>query len=121
MIMDDDAIARVGEFQELAWQVELDLKAGVTAAEQQAFLKEFTDFMEENQLGFAGELADSVVVSLTNRQGVTLAERRLIKNWLMQRPEVDGVLYRATGADSDAWLAHTLYDAESPAFTRFFS
>lgn len=77
--------------------------------------------MEENQLGFAGEFADFVVVSLNNRQGVTLAERRLMKNWLMQRPEVDGILYRATGADLDAWLAHALYDIESPAFTRFFS
>ncbi len=119
--MDNDAIARVGKFQELAWQVELDLKAGVTTTEQQAFLKEFTDFMEENQLGFAGEPADFAVVSLTNRRGVTLNERRLIKNWLIQRPEVDGVLYRATGAELDAWLAHALYDNDSPAFTRFFS
>ena len=119
--MDTNATARAGKFQELAWQVELDLKAGVTTAEQQAFLQAFTDFMEENQLGFAGELADFVVVSLTNRQGVVLAERRLMKNWLMQRPEVDGILYRATGADMDACLAHALYDTESPAFTRFFS
>jgi len=121
MLMDNDAIARVGKFQELAWQVELDLKAGVTSLEQQLFLEKFTDFMEENQLGFAGEFSDFVVVSLNNRQGVTLDERRLIKNWLMQRPEVDGILYRATGADMDAWLAHALYDTESPAFTQFFS
>ncbi len=46
--MDDDAVARVGKFQELAWQVELDLKAGVDTTEQQTFLKEFTDFMEDN-------------------------------------------------------------------------
>lgn len=119
--MNNDAIAKIGKFQELAWQVELDLKAGVSAAAQQAFLEDFIGFMEENQLGFAGEFADFVVVSLNNRQGVTLAERRLMKNWLMQRPEVDGILYRATGADLDAWLAHALYDIESPAFMRFFS
>lgn len=34
MLMDDDAIAQVGKFQELAWQVELDLKAGVTSLGQ---------------------------------------------------------------------------------------
>lgn len=30
--MNNDAIAKIGKFQELAWQVELDLKAGVSAA-----------------------------------------------------------------------------------------
>lgn len=119
--MNDDAIAQTGKFQKLAWQVALDLKAGVAAAEQQAFLEAFTGFMEENQLGFAGEFADFVVVSLNNRQSVILAERQLVKNWLMQRPEVDGILYCAAGANLDTWLAHALYDTESPAFTRFFS
>ncbi|MGI4875135.1 MAG: 50S ribosome-binding protein YggL [Janthinobacterium lividum] len=113
--------ACMGEFQELAWQVKIELKPSLTSAEQQLFNDRFISFMEANQLGWAGELADFVVVSLPNRSNVTLTERRLVKHWLMQRPEVETVLYLESSGTIDAWMANMLYNNETPAFTKFFS
>ena len=117
-------VARMGEFQELAWLLKFELISTLSAEQQNTLLADFIYFAEANQLGLAGHLGDFTVVSFSNRQRVTEAEQRLIMHWLMARQEVSLIHNNHSDNElSDAWLEVLLVDESAIrnlAFEKFF-
>lgn len=122
--------ARMGEFQELAWNFQIQFKANLQVSQKQYLLDsltEFTEFTESKKLGLGGEPDNFYLVSLLNRKAVTPQERKSLTDWLIVRPEINKLLIPETGLGdglADAWFIMMLIPEggiTTPAFDEFFS
>lgn len=90
---------RVGEFQELGFEVSFQLRPGLSEEERDKFWESFIlDGIERNELIFGG--GTDGFVALPHRGSATDAHRDIIRSWLSARPEVASVVI---GPLVDAW------------------
>lgn len=76
---------RLGEFQELGFFYEATIKGSV---DEHAFIDGLlSEVIEPNGLGFGGWVGGGAVSKL-HRGSVSEGERKLVLNWLAERPEV---------------------------------
>ena len=129
---DELKAARMGEFQELAWELQFEVEPELTDIQKQSLLDRLASFAELNQLGLAGKFGDGLaknscecyVVSLLNRKAVTIVEQALLNQWLMTQTGVNLVAESEGDGLTDAWFAWTVVYAgstENQAFAKFFS
>jgi uncharacterized protein YggL (DUF469 family) len=115
--------ARMGPYQELAWQLKFDLKPELSESQKSHFIDDFASFADKKQLGLAGQLGDFVVVSIVNRKAVTVEEQQLLKGWLTKRSEI--LLDHENVGDgyTDAWYEQLrqYQEPQTDTFAKFFS
>ena len=115
--------ARMGPYQELAWQLKFDLKPELSESEKSHFTDDFAHYADENQLGLAGQLGDFVIVSIVNRKAVTVEEQQLLKGWLTKRSEIILVYENVGDVYTDAWYEQLMHyqEPQTDTFAKFFS
>lgn len=80
----------VDEFQELGFELTLDIKEGLSDQELDAFVDAFLDeCIEGNGLGYVGD-EDYGFVCLGKRGSVSEEQRAQVEAWLKARPELNG-------------------------------
>ena len=91
---------RMGEFQELGFEVEVKLAAFVTPDDEDSFIDAFlSEIIEPRSLIFGGGV-NSGFVTHGGRASATEDDRESVRCWLLSRPEVESV---AIGPLIDAW------------------
>lgn len=91
---------RMGEFQELGFEVEMKLATNVTPAEEDSFMDAFlSGIIEPRSLIFAGGI-NSGFVARGGRASATEDDRESVRRRLLSRPEVESVVI---GPLIDAW------------------
>ncbi|QKG51491.1 50S ribosome-binding protein YggL [Hymenobacter sp. BRD67] len=117
--------ARMGAYQELAWRLHFEVVTGLTTEQKAQLVKSFADFADTSQLGIAGVNGQFIVVSLLNCSAPTIAEQRLLENWLTANHQVHRVIKISPLEQfSDAHLEFLLVDTEgikNESFVRFFA
>ncbi|MEK1943649.1 MAG: YggL family protein [Pseudomonas sp.] len=99
----------VDEFQELGFELNLNLKADLSEAQIDAFLDEFLRVaMKDNGLGYVGG-EDYGLVCLAKRGSVSEEQRAAVEAWLKARSEVTD--YTASPL-IDVWYPETAINAE---------
>ncbi len=99
----------VDEFQELGFELNLNLKADLSEADIDAFLDEFLRVaMKDNGLGYVGG-EDYGLVCLAKRGSVSEEQRAAVEAWLKGRSEVTD--YTASPL-IDVWYPETAINAE---------
>lgn len=97
---------RVGEFQELVFEVRIQFRQSMDDASHDAFLDGFIALIESRHLavgGMGGRLPlmeTEGIVSAWGRGSPTEADRQAVLDWLRQRPEVAGA---EVGDFVDGW------------------
>jgi len=94
---------RVGEFQELVFEVSIRFGQPMEGPRLDAFMDEFIDLVESRRLvagGGGGGLEAEWVVSTWNRGSTTEEDRRAVLDWLLSHPEVADA---KAGALMDGW------------------
>ena len=95
---------RLGEFQELGFEIRFVLRDEVFAQAHDQFLDEFIeDAIEANTLlvgGCGGNPADGFVVAMGNRESATIEQREAVLAWLSAD---DRVIESDAGPLVDAW------------------
>ncbi len=95
---------RIGEFQELGFEVTADLNAGLDAAAMEAACDAFiVDCIEANRLaygGASGNRIDGFVIAVHGRETVTEADREAVVKWLAARAEFQPA---RVGELTDVW------------------
>lgn len=96
---------RVGEFQELGFEIEVKLTGSRAPEEQVSFIEAFlSEVIEPRSLCFSGWLKGGFVAHRA-RGSATEDDRDSVRQWLLSRPEVESVV---VGPLIDAWyLAET--------------
>lgn len=100
---------RVGEFQELVFEVRVQFHQPMDDEAHDAFLDGFIEIIESRHLavgGMGGQLPlkeTGGVVSAWGRGSPTEADRAAVEDWLRQRPEVASAY---VGALVDGWYPH---------------
>ena len=103
---------RVGEFQELVFEVNIRFGQSMEGPRLDAFIDEFIDLIESRRLiagGGCGQLEAQWVVSTWNRGSATEDDRRAVLDWLLPHPEV---VDAKAGALIDGWYGWE--DAHAP-------
>jgi len=115
--------AKMGPYQELAWELQFELQPDLSESERQEFVDEMAAFAEDNQLGLAGQNGDYVVVSIANRKAVTIEEQQLLKKWLSERSEVNSVHQSTDDGYTDAWHEQLMrcLEPQTATFIKFYS
>lgn len=91
---------RLGEFQQLGFEVSITLKPNLGVDDLERFLDEFIlDAIEKHDLAFGGG-TDGGFITTWKRGSASKAHRNIIENWLSQRQEVVSVML---GPLVDAW------------------
>ena len=91
---------RLGEFQELGFEVSIILKPNLGIDDLDRFLDAFIlDAIEKNELAFGGG-TDCGFITAWKHSVVSEAHRTIVENWLSRRPEVVSVML---GPLVDAW------------------
>lgn len=91
---------RLGEFQQLGFEVSITLKHNLGIDDLDRFLDEFIlDAIEKNDLAFGGGTGCGFITTW-KRGSVSETHRAIIENWLSQRQEVVSV---TLGPLVDAW------------------
>lgn len=94
----------VGEFQELGFQIEAELKPNLKFSESDKIFDEFINEIEANKLLFGGgsspEKFQGFVTGSKNFQSPTDEQREKIKSWLENRVEISKC---EVGKFKDAW------------------
>ena len=91
---------RLGEFQELGFEISITLKPNLGIDDLDRFLDEFIlDATEKNELAFSGG-TDCGFITTWKRGSTSEAQRTIIENWLRRRQEVVSV---TLGPLVDAW------------------
>ncbi len=91
---------RIGEFQELGFEIEVKLIGTHTPEEQESFVDGFlSEVIEPRSLGFSGWLKCGFVAH-RGRGSATEDDRESVRQWLLSRPEVESVVI---GPLIDAW------------------
>jgi len=91
---------RLGEFQQLGFEVSIALKPELGVDALDHFLDEFiVDAIERNNLAFGGG-TDSGFITTWKRGSTSEAHRTIVEHWLTQRHEVVSV---KLGPLVDAW------------------
>jgi len=93
----------VGEFQELGFEIFVNLKSDLSEIKIYKFLDDFIDVIEVNKLLFGGggkENWEGFITSAKKYGSPTVEDREKIKIWLAKREEVIGC---KTGDFLDAW------------------
>ena len=97
---------RVGEFQELVFEVRIRFHQTMEEARLDTFLDDFIELIESRHLvvgGFGGALpllATDGIVSTLKRGSPTEEDRQAVLDWVRQRPEVAEV---EVGEFVDGW------------------
>lgn len=95
---------RVGEFQELGFEVRARVVASLTEDERSTLLDRFVEeCIEPIDLGFGGGLNDDLdgfVVSMKRRASATDEQREKVRAWLSARSELSAI---EIGPLTDAW------------------
>ena len=94
---------RVGEFQELVFEVGIRFGQPMEGPRLDAFVDGFIDLVESRRLaagGGGGGLEAQWVVSTWNRGSATEDDRRAVLDWLLPHPEV---VDAKAGALIDGW------------------
>jgi uncharacterized protein YggL (DUF469 family) len=96
---------RVGEFQELVFEIRVSFRQPTEDALLDTFLDDFIGLIESRGLAFGGgvngsSLEGSGVVSAWGRGSPTDEDRQAVLHWLQQRPEVETA---DVGAFVDGW------------------
>ena len=97
---------RVGEFQELVFEVRIRFHQAMKEARLDTFLDDLIELTESRRLavgGFVGTLpllATEGIVSTLKRGSPTEEDRQAVLNWVRQRPEVAEV---EVGDFVDGW------------------
>lgn len=96
---------RLGEFQELGFDVSAAMAKELTQADREAFINALIDAVAERGLlfggGFNGGFEGFVVVDAL-RGSVTEEQRESFRKWLEARPELKDVV---VGPLKDAWYS----------------
>ncbi len=91
---------RLGEFQQLGFEVSITLKPNLEIDALDRFLDEFIlDAIEKNELAFGGG-TDGGFITTWKRGSTSDAHRTIVENWLRRRQEVVSV---TLGFLVDAW------------------
>jgi uncharacterized protein len=91
---------RLGEFQQLGFEVSITLKPNLGIDDLYRFLDEFIlETIEKNGLAFGGG-SDCGFITTWKRESASEAHRTIVENWLSRRQEVVSV---ALGPLVDAW------------------
>ena len=95
---------RVGEFQELGFQVNVKFKPNLSEAEFDKIYDDFIVLIEANKLAVGGgggaEYLQGFVTAWGKYRSPTNAQRENIENWLESRPEISEF---EVGKLGDAW------------------
>lgn len=95
---------RVGEFQELGFQINVKFKPNLSEAESDKIYDDFIALIEANNLAFGGgggaEYLQGFVTAWEIYRSPTTAQREKIENWLESRPEISE---SEVGKLGDAW------------------
>lgn len=101
---------RAGEFQELAFEVEIRFNQALDEAAFDKFLDNFIEFIESRHLliaGLGGRLPlqeTDGIISTQGRGSATDNDKNAVRDWLIQRPEVANA---DTGAFVDGWYSYS--------------
>ncbi|WP_415407921.1 YggL family protein [Sulfurovum sp. CS9] len=83
---------RVGEFQEMGFDVSFDIQKGLTVSEQNAILDDFiTQAVEKNglQFGGGGDIHwQGFIVLNKSRGSVSIHHRKIVQKWLEKNPKI---------------------------------
>ena len=91
---------RLGEFQQLGFEISITLKPNLGTDDLDRFLDEFIlDAIERNGLAFGGG-TDCGFITTWKRGAASEAHRTIVENWLNRRQEVVSV---TIGPLVDAW------------------
>lgn len=91
---------RLGEFQQLGFEISIILKPNLGIDDLDHFLDEFIlDAIEKNELAFGGGTGCGFITTW-KRGSATEAHRTIVENWLRRRQEVVSV---TLGQLVDAW------------------
>lgn len=91
---------RLGDFQQLGFEVSITLKPNLGVDDLDRFLDEFIlDAIEKNDLAFGGG-TDCGFVTTWKRGSASEAHRTIVENWLNRRQDVVSV---TLGPLVDAW------------------
>jgi uncharacterized protein len=91
---------RLGEFQQLGFEIAITLKPNLGIDDLDRFLDEFIfDAIEKNELAFGGG-TDCGFITTWKRGSASEAHRTIVENWLSRRQEVVSV---TLGTLVDAW------------------
>lgn len=91
---------RLGEFQQLGFEISITLKPNLGIDDLDRFLDEFIlDAIEKNDLAFGGG-TDCGFITTWKRGSASEAHRTIVENWLSRRQDVVSV---ALGPLVDAW------------------
>ncbi|MDR2188011.1 MAG: YggL family protein [Azonexus sp.] len=94
---------RVGEFQELVFEVSIRFGQPMEGLQLDAFVDGFINLVESRRLvagGGGGRLEAEWVVSTWGRGSTTEEDRRAVLDWLLSHPEVAGA---EAGVFVDGW------------------
>ncbi len=85
---------RVGDFQELVFEIRIQFRQSMNEASYDAFLDEFIELIEARQLavgGMGGQLPwmeTDGIVSASGRGSPTATDRQAVLDWLQRHPDV---------------------------------
>ena len=97
----------LGEFQQLGFEISIDLKPDLASDELDRFLDQFIlDAIEKNGLAYGGGTSGGFI-TMWKRGSVSEAHRAVVEDWLRRRHEVVAV---TVGRLVDAW-----YSEDEPA------
>jgi uncharacterized protein YggL (DUF469 family) len=100
---------RLGEFQQLGFEVSITLNPNLGIDALDHFLDEFIlDAIEKNDLAFGGG-AESGFITTWKRGSASEAHRTIVENWLSRRQEVVSV---TLGPLVDAWYLEVRISAQ---------
>ena len=95
---------RVGEFQEMGFEMSFDIQKGLTVIEQNAILENFiAQAVEENGLQFGGggdTHWQGFIVLNKSRGSVTLHHRETVRRWLEENSQISNI---RIGELRDVW------------------
>ena len=95
---------RVGEFQEMGFEVSFNIQKGLTVSEQNAILDDFiTQAVEANGLQFGGggdTHWQGFIVLNKSRGSVSAHHRETVRSWLEKNPQISNI---RIGELRDVW------------------
>lgn len=103
---------RIGEFQELGFEVEVKLKNSLTSEAEFALVEAFLVEIIEPRLLIFGGGVKAGFIAFCKRGSASEKDREAIRNWLLSRPEVETVFI---GPLVDAWHVSEAADGYNKA------